>query len=235
MFTGIIYQVLHIATEKCYIGQTVDSLKERRRKHLRKAFHKNRQNALCKALRDFGELAFEFTQLEEVQGETRRILQEKLDQKEKEYIAKYDSVENGFNTRRGGQGFTEKRVLSPEERAEKKAKCLAKRRIRNKANYEANREKILALKKTPEYRAKQEARKNKRYLLNPEKAEQARLQHIEYMRNSENRVKQKARQISRMSDPEYRKAKRDRERNRRNEAQRRRRAAKKLEANKCQA
>lgn len=101
-----IYQIKNLINGNLYIGQTVNFL-ARKEKHLsclRRQVHDNPY--LQKAFNKYGEEAFEFSILHEEECD-----QERLNQLEEEYIAKYNTYENGYNCNRGGQqhnGFESK-------------------------------------------------------------------------------------------------------------------------------
>lgn len=61
MKTGCIYKIKNKINKKCYIGQTSRGFKVRVSEHLRSARSGNRNSAIHKALRKYGEANFEFT------------------------------------------------------------------------------------------------------------------------------------------------------------------------------
>lgn len=101
-----IYQIKNKINGNLYIGQTVNFL-ARKEKHLsclRRQVHDNPY--LQKAYNKYGEEAFEFSILYE-----EECTQERLNELEEQFIAKYDTYENGYNCNRGGQqhnGFESK-------------------------------------------------------------------------------------------------------------------------------
>lgn len=101
-----IYQIKNILDNKVYIGQT-NNIKRRWEQHkndLKRGAHDNPY--LQKVYNKYGLDIFEFSVLHEEDCD-----QERLNQLEEEYIAKYDSYENGYNCNRGGQqhnGFESK-------------------------------------------------------------------------------------------------------------------------------
>lgn len=101
-----IYQILDTHNNKCYIGQT-NNIKRRWEQHksdLKRGKHDNPY--LQKVYDKYGLDVFEFKVLYEEDCSSER-----LNQLEEEYIAKYDSYENGYNCNRGGQqhnGFESK-------------------------------------------------------------------------------------------------------------------------------
>lgn len=85
-----IYYIKHKGTGRMYIGQTVQPLEQRMKQHSRGDIE------IDKALRTFGVSEFEYGVVEE-------CLSCELDQKEIEYIAKYDTYYNGYNNTLGGR------------------------------------------------------------------------------------------------------------------------------------
>ncbi len=95
---GIIYKVTCLPSQKIYIGQTIDSLNERRNKHYYKAYHEITLNThFLNALRYYKKEDFNWEIIDT--AKTR----EELNQKENYWIAFYDSIKNGYNIRNGGE------------------------------------------------------------------------------------------------------------------------------------
>lgn len=95
---GIIYKVTCLPSQKIYIGQTIDSLNERRNKHYYKAYHEIMLNThFLNALRYYKKEDFNWEIIDT--AKTR----EELNQKEKYWIAFYNSIKNGYNIRNGGE------------------------------------------------------------------------------------------------------------------------------------
>jgi group I intron endonuclease len=93
---GIIYKVTGPGG-KVYVGQTTKALKERKQKHKIRAKKGDRRTVFCIALLDEGFDNFTWEQID--QAETK----EELDQKEREWIAHYNSTDlaRGYNTESG--------------------------------------------------------------------------------------------------------------------------------------
>ena len=92
-----IYKIENLINGHCYIGQSVD-IKKRWEREKRDAFQikSHAYNyPLSKALRKYGIENFSFEIIEE-------CLPEQLNEKEKKYIALYDSFFNGYNQTLGG-------------------------------------------------------------------------------------------------------------------------------------
>ena len=94
---GIIYKVTNKENGKIYIGQTIQTLNERKNKHYYKARQEEYTTHFINALRKYPEEVFTWEIIDEEET------QEALDKKEKYWIAYYNSVEEGYNTKDGGQ------------------------------------------------------------------------------------------------------------------------------------
>ncbi len=101
--TGYIYKITNTVNGKVYIGQTIQDPQIRFKAHayeLNRGVKKNRkfQNAWNK----YGEESFEFSVVLECD-------EKDLNEKEREYIQKYDSFEHGYNATIGGNEVMERR------------------------------------------------------------------------------------------------------------------------------
>ena len=96
---GIIYKVTNQENGKIYIGQTIQTLNERKNKHYYKARQEEYTTHFINALRKYPEEVFIWEIIDEAET------QEALDEKEKYWIAYYNSVEEGYNTKDGGQAI----------------------------------------------------------------------------------------------------------------------------------
>lgn len=94
--TGLIYIIRNTENNKIYIGKTIESLEERWRKHL-----SNWSNCtkLKEAMDTIGRDKFYIEVLEDT------IPYSSLDTKEGYYIDEYNSIENGYNIKRGNSHF----------------------------------------------------------------------------------------------------------------------------------
>ena len=94
---GIIYKAVS-PTGKVYIGQTTETLKERKRKHQYRAKKGDRRTAFHIALLEYGFSAFHWDEIDQAES------QEELDRKEKYWIAHYKSNDPayGYNSMDGG-------------------------------------------------------------------------------------------------------------------------------------
>lgn len=96
----LVYKVTNKKTGEAYIGATTKSIEERKSDHLQKA-NKGNGSGFQTAILTYGPDAFVWEQVD-----TATSINE-LAQKEKQYILKYDTLKNGYNSDLGG-GFTKK-------------------------------------------------------------------------------------------------------------------------------
>ncbi len=96
-----IYIIRNTVNEKVYIGQTSQSVRERFNQHMKPSTQKARGTyKLYNAIRKYGKDKFMVETLE------TGIPEREIDRKEEEYIKKYDSYFNGYNSTTGGDGRT---------------------------------------------------------------------------------------------------------------------------------
>lgn len=97
---GIIYKITCKVNGKVYIGQTTGTLEHRFEGHIKSAFSENNKLKIKfqRAIRKYGKDNF---MIEEIDKASSR---EELNEKEKYWIAKYDSINSGYNTALGGEG-----------------------------------------------------------------------------------------------------------------------------------
>lgn len=88
---GIIYKVTHSGSGKVYIGATTIGIGERKKDHIRKSKKRN-FHLFQNAIATFGVEAFKWEQLD-----TANSINE-LAKKEKDYIFKYNSKAEGYNS-----------------------------------------------------------------------------------------------------------------------------------------
>ncbi|QOR56713.1 endonuclease [uncultured phage cr52_1] len=106
--TGNIYKITDITNNKVYIGQTKRDIMRRYSDHISHAFVSKRPNDLsCElyiAMREHGIQNFIPELIETVEGTPKDI-----DDKEREWISKYDSTnpEKGYNKDKGGHIISE--------------------------------------------------------------------------------------------------------------------------------
>ena len=94
---GIIYKVTNKLNNKIYIGQTIQNLSERKAKHYYKARQKEYDTHFINALRKYPEESFIWEIIDQANS------QEELDSKEKYWIQYYNSINDGYNTKDGGE------------------------------------------------------------------------------------------------------------------------------------
>lgn len=97
MKEGIIYKATNVATGEVYIGATTINLKDRINDHYNKAV-KDYGYKFQNAIREYGIENFTWEQIDTAQDPNELAL------KESNYIEKFDTVNNGYNSDRGG-GF----------------------------------------------------------------------------------------------------------------------------------
>jgi len=94
-----IYKFTHIETGRCYIGQTIQDPNRRRLEHICDSRHVTK-NHFHNALKKYGIENFTFEVIAEASSlEELNILEDK-------FINQFDSINNGFNIRNGGNNKT---------------------------------------------------------------------------------------------------------------------------------
>lgn len=106
---GRIYIIRNTINDKVYVGQTTSSIQLRFRNHLSAARH-NKDYIIGKAIRKYGESNFYVELLEE-------CLAEELNEREKYWIAFFDSTanRNGYNMSIGGNAVRTQKELNENE------------------------------------------------------------------------------------------------------------------------
>ena len=95
MMKNIVYKVTNTSDGKVYIGATTKSLEDRKKDHIKKS-KMRKSYAFQNAIATYGEEAFIWEQID-----TAFSIDE-LAKKEKQYILKYNSKEEGYNSDCGG-------------------------------------------------------------------------------------------------------------------------------------
>jgi len=95
--SGIIYKVINTKTDQVYIGTTTKSIDERKKDHLQKS-NKGTGYKFHNAISTYGTDSFRWIQIDTASNN------DELASKEIKYISEYDSLENGYNSDKGG-GF----------------------------------------------------------------------------------------------------------------------------------
>lgn len=89
----IIYKVTNTITNQCYIGQTTNSLHNRMVDHVYEAFQRKRNDKFHAALREYGCENFTWEELAKINSNYTDLYK-----KERYFIIKYDSINNGYNS-----------------------------------------------------------------------------------------------------------------------------------------
>jgi group I intron endonuclease len=93
----IIYKATNKINGKIYIGQTINSLRQRKRGHINSALSKHDTSYFHFALRKYGPESFDWETIVEGPGSL-----ETLNELEKHFIQLYNSFEKGYNLTLGG-------------------------------------------------------------------------------------------------------------------------------------
>lgn len=94
---GIIYKVTNDINNKVYIGQTTYTLEQRWANHVNASLKNVDKFHFHSAIRKYGPKHFKIEEIE-------RCPESELNNKEKYYIQKFNSIENGYNISIGGEG-----------------------------------------------------------------------------------------------------------------------------------
>lgn len=103
--TGLIYTFKNKENGKEYIGQTIQSIEVRDYAHYYEAFNQNMPGKFNNALRKYGKGGFIRSILHTVESDNAQELIDKLNTLEDQEILARDSINNGYNTLRGGRNF----------------------------------------------------------------------------------------------------------------------------------
>jgi group I intron endonuclease len=149
---GIIYGHHCIITDKWYIGQTINSkAKYRWGKDGSGYLKRNPDSHFARAIKKYGWENFEHIIFES------NIPIEDLDKKEQEYIQRYNSVENGYNSTYGGGA-----------NHEVSAETKQKNSIKSKEMWQTQGDRLRAIYSSPEHRKVLSESVSKAYDDNPE-------------------------------------------------------------------
>jgi group I intron endonuclease len=87
---------MHLASGRCYIGQTTQDPNQRRLEHIADSRYTTKEYHFHNALRKYGVDSFVFEVIDSANSlEELNLLEEK-------YVDQYDSINNGFNIRQAG-------------------------------------------------------------------------------------------------------------------------------------
>lgn len=113
--TGYIYKITNTVNGKSYIGQTLQTIQQRWYAH-KYAAKKKKQGCkkLINAINKYGEESFCVEELWSGTGE-EQTLRNVLNALEKAYIVYFNSIENGYNICRGGNGAQGHKVPGAEK------------------------------------------------------------------------------------------------------------------------
>lgn len=103
---GYIYIVRNDINDNVYIGKTVQSLNERLRQHINRSNSDDEhgKSHFHNAIRKYGAEHFYINELYKYESDDTDELNKHLYEKEKEFIQKFDSYNNGYNSTLGGEG-----------------------------------------------------------------------------------------------------------------------------------
>lgn len=102
---GFIYYFVCRINGKVYFGQTITSLKRRKRRHFRDSISKpDVINHFHAAIRKYGSENFDMYEFMRLEADSVEKLKQKLDWVEAYVISKYQTQKNGYNTAVGGGG-----------------------------------------------------------------------------------------------------------------------------------
>lgn len=105
MFNGRIYCITCLANGKLYIGQTVQSLDNRWRRHILST-QRGSDHKFHRAIRKYGEENFIVEEVLTVSASTKEILKKKLDYVEMRLIKRFNTKIDGYNSTDGGDKGT---------------------------------------------------------------------------------------------------------------------------------
>ncbi len=101
MVAGIIYLIRNTVNGKVYVGQTQQSLAQRKSEHLSRHERGERDHKLYLAMKKHGAENFYFEEF------CSAVSQEHLDALEVQVIAQFNSYNRGYNSNPGGNGVSE--------------------------------------------------------------------------------------------------------------------------------
>lgn len=86
-----VYKITNLVNGKIYIGQTINEIEKRFRRHINDAINGKLDTKFARAIRKYGEDNFIIESIDKAKT------QEELNQKEHDWIVFYNTVDNGYN------------------------------------------------------------------------------------------------------------------------------------------
>jgi len=152
---GIVYKIVNTSNNKVYIGQTIQTLKQRKKDHLG-CIKRLIRLRLYKALNEYGPDSFEWSILVNANSKIE------LDQLEKNFIIDYKSTnkEYGYNMTHGGEGAehleeSKKRISDALKGRRKTKKTRQLSSLALKGKYTGEKSSFFGKNHTPETKLKQ--------------------------------------------------------------------------------
>jgi len=103
MYEGYIYKIYNDVNDKIYIGQTIQTIEERLRKHTSDAFTRDTGMAIHAAIRKYGKENFHISEIECIKHKSKKELVSLLNKREIDNISLYNTISpNGYNISAGG-------------------------------------------------------------------------------------------------------------------------------------
>lgn len=100
-----IYKITNTINDECYIGQSIDIQRRWHQHKNQNIWRKQKHNALYLAFAKYGIENFTFRVIENCEVSN-------LDEREIYWIEKFDSCNKGYNTAKGGQGNSQRKLNS---------------------------------------------------------------------------------------------------------------------------
>lgn len=113
---GYIYVITNLITNKQYIGQTIQTIKQRYNAHISDSKNKTDHMYIHKSMRKHGAENFIVEEVDCVETDNIDDLMSKLNDLEKYYILSYNTlIPHGYNLTKGGNEYSEKFKLKVDE------------------------------------------------------------------------------------------------------------------------
>ena len=121
MYTGIIYKYTS-PSNKVYVGQTINEYN--RKNAFKNIKHLYAGGKIDKARLKYGPDNFQYEVLETIKKNSKKELLETLNNLEVQYITKYDSFKNGYNSTPRGQYLYEYTSIDKQKISDSKVKAV---------------------------------------------------------------------------------------------------------------